>query len=353
MPRRAPLQEVPARPEPRGRDAFGQRRRRAASGRRPARSRAGTGRTADPSVPPPSPTTRFSPWWSGLPRIDVRRQRRPGRPAPQPADDRAGAGPERVGPAPCRRARPRPAMLPVRAIVPAMPWSFDSWCMARSRANRSARAGQARAAARRPACPGTAVAIGSNGPRYSSGASGFMSNVSRWLGPPQSQSTITLFACGRESCPAFALMATRSARDSPIAPRPPTWRKALRESPPHVRPRIRPRLNMMRSLRRGRACMPPAAPGPIREARPARVPPCIEYRIGKPNAIARSHPRDPPDAPSSPLRPRSRSLTEARPAARSPHMDRAGSTRFGFVSPEEAPALPKGSDPVSGQDPPL
>ena len=47
--------------------------------------------------------------------------------------------------------------------------------------------------------PGTAVAIGSNGPRYSTGASGFMSNVSRWLGPPQSQSTITARAGGESS----------------------------------------------------------------------------------------------------------------------------------------------------------
>ena len=28
-----------------------------------------------------------------------------------------------------------PAMLPVRAMVPATPWSFDSWCNARNRAN--------------------------------------------------------------------------------------------------------------------------------------------------------------------------------------------------------------------------
>ena len=32
--------------------------------------------------------------------------------------------------------------------------------------------------------PGTFVAIGLNSPRYSAGASGFGSKVSRWLGPP-------------------------------------------------------------------------------------------------------------------------------------------------------------------------
>ena len=32
--------------------------------------------------------------------------------------------------------------------------------------------------------PGTLVAIGWNSPRISTGAAGFMSHVSRWLGPP-------------------------------------------------------------------------------------------------------------------------------------------------------------------------
>ena len=46
-------EQVPARPEPRGADALGERRRRAASGRRPARSRAGTGRTCCRATHPP------------------------------------------------------------------------------------------------------------------------------------------------------------------------------------------------------------------------------------------------------------------------------------------------------------
>src|SRR3954447_11855568 len=39
--------------------------------------------------------------------------------------------------------------------------------------------------------PGTLVLRGLKAPRYSSGASGFMSNVSRWLGPPPAQRRIT------------------------------------------------------------------------------------------------------------------------------------------------------------------
>ena len=36
-----------------------------------------------------------------------------------------------------------PAMLPVRAIVPATPWSFDSWCKARKQREPVGAAGQA------------------------------------------------------------------------------------------------------------------------------------------------------------------------------------------------------------------
>ena len=42
--------------------------------------------------------------------------------------------------------------------------------------------------------PGTSVAMGRNGPRTSAGASGFKSNVSKWLGPPSSQSRIQALA---------------------------------------------------------------------------------------------------------------------------------------------------------------
>ncbi len=39
--------------------------------------------------------------------------------------------------------------------------------------------------------PGTEVAIGWNSPRIPTGASGFMSNMSRWLGPPNRLIRIT------------------------------------------------------------------------------------------------------------------------------------------------------------------
>ena len=39
--------------------------------------------------------------------------------------------------------------------------------------------------------PGTRVRIGRQMPRYSAGASGFMSYMSRWLGPPSSQIRMT------------------------------------------------------------------------------------------------------------------------------------------------------------------
>ncbi len=40
--------------------------------------------------------------------------------------------------------------------------------------------------------PGALVLIGLNGPRISSGASGFMSNRSSWLGAPRLKIMITL-----------------------------------------------------------------------------------------------------------------------------------------------------------------
>ena len=79
-----------------------------------------------------------------------------------------------------------PALLPVNPIVPAMPWSVSSWCIVRTRENLSAQ--HARPGSNSQIrMLGTLVAIDTNGPRYSTGASGFMSKVSRWLGPPPSQ----------------------------------------------------------------------------------------------------------------------------------------------------------------------
>ena len=66
------------------------------------------------------------------------------------------------------------------------------WARLRTRVYLSARA------ARRGRCsqilsPGRRVAIGLNSPRISAGASGFMSNISRWLGPPVRKMRITDF----------------------------------------------------------------------------------------------------------------------------------------------------------------
>ena len=67
--------------------------------------------------------------------------------------------------------------------------------------------------------PGTAVAIGANSPRYSTGASGFMSHVSIWLGPPKRKIMIARFARGR-AVAAAACRASRSGRPRPSIPSP-------------------------------------------------------------------------------------------------------------------------------------
>ena len=57
--------------------------------------------------------------------------------------------------------------------------------------------------------PFTLVAIGLNGPRYSMGAPGFGSKVSRWAGPPQSQSNNTEWAL--PATPSAAAARSRTA----------------------------------------------------------------------------------------------------------------------------------------------
>ena len=81
---------------------------------------------------------------------------------------------------------------PVSTWCVATRWLFSRWDSERTRAYWSARA------ARRGRCsqmctPGTVVAIGLNSPRISGGASGFRSNVSRWLGAPVRKTRITDF----------------------------------------------------------------------------------------------------------------------------------------------------------------
>ena len=78
--------------------------------------------------------------------------------------------------------------------------------------------------------PGTFVRMGERGPRYSLGASGFMSNVSSWLGPPHIQNRIT--AVSRELVPASARHANNSASVKPPRAMVPTRRNSRRGSGP-------------------------------------------------------------------------------------------------------------------------
>ncbi len=55
---------------------------------------------------------------------------------------------------------------------------------------------------------GDAVEIGLNGPRISAGASGFMSNVSSWLGAPR----LKIMMAERSSCAATTLPAAWAAK---------------------------------------------------------------------------------------------------------------------------------------------
>src|SRR5947199_10748772 len=74
--------------------------------------------------------------------------------------------------------------------------------------------------------PTTLDWIGFQMPRYSSGASGFMSNMSRCGGPPPSQHTIMCFAFGEAAGFAWARMTSRAP--TPQRPSPPTRRKSRR-----------------------------------------------------------------------------------------------------------------------------
>src|SRR5262249_11316427 len=76
---------------------------------------------------------------------------------------------------------------------------------------------------------------GLNGPRISAGASGFMSQRSRWLGAPR----LKIMMQERSSCPGFTTPAARAAmwsgRERPMAPKVPTCRKSRRVTPLHVK----------------------------------------------------------------------------------------------------------------------
>src|SRR5262245_20190629 len=78
--------------------------------------------------------------------------------------------------------------------------------------------------------PGTLVRMGLSGPRYSCGASGFMSYVSSWLGPPHIQKRMTEVL--REVSAARARARNTSARLTPPKASMPTRRNSLRRIGP-------------------------------------------------------------------------------------------------------------------------
>src|SRR6266852_8585737 len=86
--------------------------------------------------------------------------------------------------------------------------------------------------------PGTEVAIGLNSPRTSLGAAGFMSHISRWLGPPFKKTRIQESALGACPVPAEREFArSKPGRLKPKRPLPPTcsmWRREILKGPVHL-----------------------------------------------------------------------------------------------------------------------
>ena len=125
----------------------------------------------------------------------------------------------------------------MRAWIDAESWRFASWCMLRTIAILSiTRASPGRCS--QICTPGTAVEIEANSPRMSAGADGFMSNVSRWLGPPYQKRRMQA-RMGRAT--ATSAPATR-ARRSPLSdsPSPPPIPAPMERSRNARRPRPRP-----------------------------------------------------------------------------------------------------------------
>src|SRR5262245_47274509 len=141
-------------------------------------------------------------------------------------------------------------------MVPAIPWSFDEWFSERMIVYRCARRANFGSSSQ-ISMPGTDVAAGRYGPRYSIGAAGFMSNVSRWLGPPQSQSRITDFAFA-PSTAAWPSSLSRSPSDIPRAPRAPALISSRRVQPLQVRTLSRP-ISSIARLSHDRGRVLPAA----------------------------------------------------------------------------------------------
>src|SRR5207247_8610454 len=81
---------------------------------------------------------------------------------------------------------------------------------------------------------GLLVWIGLNGPRISRGASGFMSQVSSWLGAPKLKIRMTDFSALPCATAPSALRAARFESVNPRAPSVPTCRKSRRVMPSQV-----------------------------------------------------------------------------------------------------------------------
>src|SRR5262245_31939671 len=106
--------------------------------------------------------------------------------------------------------------------------------------------------------PGVLVSMVANGPRYSEGASGFGSNMSMWLGAPQSQTNRIDLARPR------GLAAT--GRAEPATPRAAAVDVAARRNerrviPPQVRARKRPISSMPSLIHRDAAILSANSPG--------------------------------------------------------------------------------------------
>ena len=77
--------------------------------------------------------------------------------------------------------------------------------------------------------PGTLVAMDPKGPRTSLGASGFGSQVSSWLGPPDSQMRITALRSAATAAAPCIRQRSRSGSDRPANPARPVCRNHRRE----------------------------------------------------------------------------------------------------------------------------
>src|SRR6516165_11875982 len=81
-------------------------------------------------------------------------------------------------------------VFPVKSSIDPSLWADISWCSERTSEYLSAcRARSGKSS--QISIPATLVWMGEKGPRYSLGASGFMSQVSSWLGPPHIQNRMT------------------------------------------------------------------------------------------------------------------------------------------------------------------